>query len=164
MLLKSIEIIGTASNSTSFAFATGLLAQTEGTGNGGSLEVKTEVLTVKDGASISVATFGKGNAGNLSVRANSISLDGTSTTSRSGLLANAIEETGNGGNINIFTNELTVSNEATVSASNFQTRGTRPPGLGSPGNININANNILLSNEGNITVETVSGNEGKYHY
>ena len=125
----------------------------------GNLRIETNDLVVQDGASISAATFGTGDAGSLVVRAGSIELSGASDKGLSGLFANAIEETGNGGNLDIFTDELIVRDGATVSVSNFQSRNLGLPGSGSPGNLNIKADAILLD-EGTITAETAAGDQG----
>jgi large exoprotein involved in heme utilization and adhesion len=65
-------------------------------GNGGTLTLETQRLSVRDGAQISTSTFGNGDGGDLTVTANDVELLG----SRSALAA-SVEPTaiGNGGTL-----------------------------------------------------------------
>ena len=146
---ESVEVLNNSSISS----------QTQGLGDkAGNLRIETNDLVVQDGASISAATFGTGDAGSLVVRAGSIELSGASDKGLSGLFANAIG-TGNGGNLDIFTDELIVRDGATVSVSNFQSLNRSLPGSGAPGNLSIEADTILLD-EGTIEAKTVAGDQG----
>lgn len=128
-------------------------------GNGGNLNLETEQLTLNDGSLIGATTFGIGNAGTVTIRANdSINLSGITEFSRGGIFASALEGNGNGGNVDIFTDQLTISDGAIISASNFSSRGVAgggsAPGTGEPGNIRIVANSLRLENEGRIEART----------
>jgi filamentous hemagglutinin family protein len=78
---ESVELVGANEFSSSGLFSSAII----GTGNGGNLTVITDLLTVRDGATISVSNFssrdiekkfgGKGSAGDLEIQANSILLD-----------------------------------------------------------------------------------------
>jgi len=126
-----------------------LLSQTEGTGAGGNLTVNTNFLSITNGAQISASTFGKGNAGSLTVKAQNINLDG----SFSGLFAQT-EGTGAGGNLTINTNSLTVTNKALISARNLE-------GTGAGGNLTINTNSLTATNKAQISASTFGdGNAG----
>jgi large exoprotein involved in heme utilization and adhesion len=129
------------------------------TGNGGNLAIETGRLTIVDGLStISATSFGNGNAGSLSIGAESIELRGFTETGRSGIFASALQGSGNGGDINIVTKNLTIADGATITASNFPSseNSTVPAGTGQPGNISIQANSIRLETGGRIVAATQS--------
>jgi large exoprotein involved in heme utilization and adhesion len=127
-------------------------------GNGGDLNIETGRLTVEDGAQISASSFDKGNAGSLTISAESIKLRGFTETGRGGIFASALRGSGNGGDINIVTNDLTIAEGATIAASNFPSieNSTVPAGTGQPGNINIQASSIRIKNGGRIVAATQS--------
>jgi filamentous hemagglutinin family protein len=118
------------------------------TGNGGKLTINTERLNVKNGAQISASTFGKGNAGDLSIEASEIELAGKELRlpepAPSGLFAQVNGEgTGNGGTLSVSTGKLIVKDGAQIS--------TAARNSGNAGDINITASNsILLSGAANI--------------
>ncbi|NET65540.1 MAG: filamentous hemagglutinin N-terminal domain-containing protein [Moorea sp. SIO1G6] len=129
----------TVNASSSAELSSGLFARTFGTGKARELNITTGQLIVKDGAQVSVSTFGEGDGGNLTVDADSIQLIGTSADGRvrSGLFAQANEDsTGNGGELNITTGQLMVSDGAQVSV------GTS--GEGDGGSLSVNASSIQL--------------------
>ncbi|MCA1992471.1 MAG: filamentous hemagglutinin N-terminal domain-containing protein [Coleofasciculus sp. S288] len=95
------------------------------------------------------------NAGNITVRAESINLSGVSPTqgSPSGFFSDTEGQfSGHGGNINITTGSLRVADGAVVSA--------RSQGAGDAGNVNAIANFVELDNAGKLTAETAVGNGG----
>ncbi|ARV59878.1 hypothetical protein BZZ01_15680 [Nostocales cyanobacterium HT-58-2] len=113
---------------------TGIFAEVgnEATGNAGDIRVNTQRLNLQDGAYISSATSGNGNAGNLTLQANDIELIGAN----SGLFLSVEEGAkGNGGILNITTNRLTVRNGGVISS--------RTSGQGRAGDIRINANDSI---------------------
>ncbi len=133
----------------------------DATGTGGDITIETGTLTVKDDSQIGAATFGDGDAGNLTVNATeSINLSGVNEVGqfRSGLLTNALIGDGKGGNIIITTGELNITDGAIIAASNFPSfaGSSTEPGTGVPGTIDIQANSINLSNEGRIVASTQS--------
>ena len=67
----SVELIGTSADGR---FPSGLLTQTQNTGNAGNLTIQTGQLIVVDGAELSVSSQGSGEAGDLQVVASSIRL------------------------------------------------------------------------------------------
>ncbi len=103
----------------------------EAEGNGGSIDINTRSLTVRNNAELAVGTLGKGNAGSMTIRAT----DGVSFNS--GFASSAAERvegivgTRRAGDINITTGSLDVTNGAQLAA---YTRGK-----GSAGTVNINA-------------------------
>ncbi|NJN10552.1 MAG: filamentous hemagglutinin N-terminal domain-containing protein [Richelia sp. RM1_1_1] len=95
-------------------------------GNGGEIQVTTGTLSLSNGAFFSASTLGTGNAGNVFISADSVSMVNGyiySTVDR--------EAVGNGGNINI--------NAGTVSATNGSELQASTSGQGNGGNIIINA-------------------------
>ncbi|WP_414518647.1 filamentous hemagglutinin N-terminal domain-containing protein [Nostoc sp. PCC 9305] len=105
-------------------------------GNAGNIEITTNSLLL-DNADIRTATFGQGNAGNITIKAGDrISLDNDGTISS----AVAQKANGNGGNTNITTGSLFLDNNARLSANTN--------GRGNAGNITIKASDrISLDND-----------------
>lgn len=114
-----------------------------GKGNAGRIQIDTQGLNLRDGAFISSATFGQGNAGDLIVNADNIFLVGEATS-----LSSAVVEggRGNGGNLRVSTNRLFLQDGAFISS--------RISGVGKAGNIFIDAKNQVRL-EGNNTVISV---------
>lgn len=108
-----------------------------------------------NGAQISTATGGKGDAGNVTITAqDSISFNGVGSN---GLLSGVYSTVnrggvGNGGNIRVTTGSLSVTNRAALSVSSF--------GQGAAGNIEVGSNSIRLNNQALIQAITASGNGG----
>jgi len=160
---NTVEIIGFSVNGNSSSFSAG----TEGTGEGGNLTIETKQLTVRDGAQISVSTFGAGNAGSLTVKADVVEVIGISADGQfsSGLFAST-EGTGNAGNLTIETKQLTVRDGAQILASTFgagnagdlmveadlvEVIGTSADGQFSSG---LYSNTFGTGDGGNLTIET----------
>ncbi|MEQ9001122.1 MAG: S-layer family protein [Coleofasciculus sp. B1-GNL1-01] len=138
---ESIELIGTGFESFEQTFiagslsgqlrpfnpGTGLFTGAVGEGLGGTIEINTKQLKLRDGAIIFSPTFGQGSGENLSVRAwESVELIG------SGLVTSTVKDaTGAAGNITINTRQLIVRDGAVVAAVTF--------GKGAGGEIAINA-------------------------
>lgn len=131
------EISGSAEN----GFTSSLFANVDlgATGEGGNLLIETDSLFVGGGAQVNVNTFGLGNAGTLTVRANEIELFSVSDDEVyfSGLYAQAdVGETGAGGDINIETDLLLLDDSAEINVNTF--------GDGDAGKITIQAQEIEL--------------------
>ena len=133
---SDIELAGTFPGGNS----SGLFAnvQTDATGNGGSIQVETDRLQIRDGAQIAAITFGAGNAGELTVRASDLELAGTSGGGNpSGLLASAeVGATGNGSNLTVETDRLQVSDGAQIAVSTG--------GTGNGGELTVRASESIL--------------------
>jgi filamentous hemagglutinin family protein len=119
----------------------GLSASTlpSSTGDAGDLTIKTNTLLVRDGAQVSVSTFGSGKGGSLTVDASDVQLIGRRADGRfpSGLFASADpNSTGDAGNLTIKTNTLLVRNGAQVSASTS--------GSGKGGSLRVDASDVQL--------------------
>ncbi len=155
-----IEIGGTSVRGN----PSGITAQAEAgsTGNGRDVSIETDRLHLFNGAQIGTITFGAGNAGNLTVQAGSILLEGSAaeTRTRSGLFAAAIAGTGDGGNLSVAADQLIIQNGAAIGASNFQSRNLLPPGTGAAGNIQIDVRSLKLAQDGRITADSAGGSRG----
>ncbi|MFM6750688.1 MAG: filamentous hemagglutinin N-terminal domain-containing protein [Dolichospermum sp.] len=117
-------------------------------GNGGSITIDTSTLTLENGGYISANTYGKGNAGNVVIKATQ------GVNVRGWLSSDVFNDTaeGNGGSITIDTSTLTLENDGIINASTF--------GKGNAGDINIEARNITIDQSG-VYSSTVGDGEGK---
>ena len=111
------------------------------TGKGGNLIVETGNLSLADGGAITASTFGEGNAGNISIRANNLEVKDTFVNSlglRSGI-NNAVtfEGIGDGGNVDIIANNLSLIDGGSITVDSL--------GEGNAGNMNIQSQNINIT-------------------
>ncbi|WP_416673938.1 two-partner secretion domain-containing protein [Egbenema bharatensis] len=162
------ELSGTAIDAQGQRSASGLFATTFGTGDGGSLEFSGGQLLIRDGAVISAATLGAGDAGSVSVTADTIELVGLDE-SRQGASSIASEtnlgSTGSGGSVVVSARQLNIRNGAAISTS------TRGPGNAGNLRITVEESAILSSasvlSNGQLTASglfastTSSGNAGQ---
>ena len=156
IIVKNISLFGTNDSSTNIASA----AERDSTGNGGTLTITSDNLSINNGAQISVATRGSGNAGSLILKnAKLIDIAGQVENGRSGLFANAFLDTGNGGDIDVTSGQITVRDGGIISASNFRSNTSASPGSGSVGSITITSPSILLDG-GRINIDSLSGSRG----
>ncbi|MGI0488764.1 filamentous hemagglutinin N-terminal domain-containing protein [Pantanalinema rosaneae CENA516] len=111
----------------------GLIARTGGTGKAGAINISTKQLQVNDRATISTATYGAGDSGNITIRAtNSVEVIGSDETIASSISTDSQpDSTGNAGNLKIDTRRLTVREGGQVSTASF--------GSGNGGTLIINA-------------------------
>jgi len=133
---ESVQVIGVGvSGDDTFPSLISTRADENSTGDAGDLSINTQQLLVKDGGQVSVSTFGKGNAGNLSISAKeSVEVIGVSANGKfsSGILAQALEgSTGDAGDLNINTQQLLVFDGGRVNAITFAE--------GNAGNVTISA-------------------------
>ncbi|GAB4288092.1 MAG: hypothetical protein Fur0025_22110 [Oscillatoriaceae cyanobacterium] len=124
------------------------------TGNAGNITIRSNNITVKDGAEITTSTLGSGNAGNLrienagllEVSGGAFNPKGQFQPSRISALA-APMSSGNAGNVDISTGRLEVRDMGEISALTT----TSVPG----GNITIETVDLTLAGGGQISVNTV---------
>ncbi|MCC5663620.1 filamentous hemagglutinin N-terminal domain-containing protein [Nostoc sp. CHAB 5784] len=136
-------------------FVTGLSAdaQPNSTGDAGDLTIKTNILLVRDGAQVSVGTFGAAKGGNLSVDAQEVQLIGGDSQFVTGLSASAQpDSTGNAGDLTIRTNTLLIRDGAEVSADTL--------GTGKGGNLTIKTNTLLVRNGAQVRAITLGAGKG----
>ena len=101
-------------------------------GSGGTLKIKTEKLTVRDGATISNSTLGDGNGGDITIDSSTIKVIGTSelfSFPSSITVAAEPGSTGNSGNLMINTATLSVQAGGVISSAAL--------GTGNGGNLTI---------------------------
>lgn len=173
-----VELVGVAlsadgellTNDKGLPFPSGLFAGTGigSSGNGGTLSVETNRLSLRDGAAVQTSTLGQGDAGNLRVQATDlVELIGTAKGSQfpTSLVAvsggipgfpGVIEATGKGGDLSIETGELIVQDGAAVAVSSLSTASDAK----GAGNLEVQARTIRLNNKGKLTSETASGDGG----
>ncbi len=145
-----IEVIGRSSNDR-VASDLSTAANPGSTGNSGNITLETGQLIVQDGAQITSAAAGKGNAGNLLIRASdSTEVIGTSLINNRfpSIISSSVIPTasGNGGDLTIETNKLSVRNGAQVFSGTL--------GIGNGGNLNI------VSKEIEVTGTAADGRNG----
>ena len=134
---NQLELVGTSPGQAPSSLFT--IVEFGATGNGGTLNIETESLSISQGAQLAASTFGDGNAGILNVDANQINLTGTSRDGiGSGLFSNVeFGATGNGGQINVEAARLYIADGAQIGGTTFY--------LGRGGSINVKANEIELT-------------------
>ena len=133
---ESVQVIGIGvSGEDTFPSLISTRADENSTRDAGNLTINTQQLLVKDGGQVSVSTFGKGNAGELTINASeSVEVIGVSANGKfsSGILAQALEgSTGDAGSLKINTQQLLVEDGAQVNAITFAE--------GNAGNVTISA-------------------------
>lgn len=148
--IDSVEVIGRSADER---FSSSLLAQSDGSGEAGNLRINTGRLIVRDGARVSVGTFGAGKGGNLEIKAESVELIGRPGDSQriSGLLAESASS-GNAGNLTVNAERLSLRNRAAISSRSLST--------GTAGDINITARNTLQAENGTIRTDSTQSRGG----
>ncbi|KAB8334250.1 filamentous hemagglutinin N-terminal domain-containing protein [Scytonema tolypothrichoides VB-61278] len=139
-----VEVIGTGTPGEGTSLRANV--ESEGTGKGGDLTIETKKLVVRN-AQVGTSLFGKGEGGNLTVRAtDSVELSGKVFSTNpnnpnepirnpAGLFSQINSEgEGKGGNLTIETNRLSVGDGAKVQVATF--------GKGDAGNLLIRASDI----------------------
>ena len=130
----------------------GLFAETsaESTGKGGSIFIDPRLVIIENGAGVSVASGGAGDAGDISLQADNLRLN-------NGFIA-AITNSTQGGNINLQLGELLLlrNNSLISTTAGFAQAG------GNGGNITINSPFIVSvpKEDSDITANAFSGNGG----
>ena len=147
---QQIELAGTQPLGSSGLFSGALV----GTGAGGDLQVNSDRLLIRDGATISASNFpsrstttlpGQGPAGNITLQANNIVLDrGTVTASTA---------TGGSGNVQVRSQVILLKNGSLIAAN---AQGAEPGG-----NISINTTFLIGSGNSDITANALNAQGGR---
>jgi filamentous hemagglutinin family protein len=150
---KSIEVSGVNNYGASSGIYT-IVQSASATGSAGNLILNTSDLLVTTGGQISASTQGIGNAGNLTVMADRLRVEGTNGAQSSGLFASVLPTaTGNGGLLSLTTTKLEVLDGGRIT--------TDSAGSGAAGNLSLKTSDLLVSNGGQISASTQgSGNAG----
>ncbi|MGI2906546.1 filamentous hemagglutinin N-terminal domain-containing protein [Tolypothrix sp. VBCCA 56010] len=123
-------------------------------GQGGSIDINTNTLSVNQGGQITASTLGNGKAGTVRIDArDAVSLDGVGTNGFSSgvFTSTGSQANGSGGAIAVKTNSFSLSNGAVVNAqtSNSQTGG----------DVTIEANTFNIKNGGQVITTTRSSGD-----
>ncbi|PLZ84512.1 filamentous hemagglutinin [Fischerella muscicola CCMEE 5323] len=113
------------------------------TGNAGDIEISTGSLFVRNGGVLSASTFGKGDAGNITINAPNgiVSFDGTEKRGLSTSAAFSTVEAGGegkGGEINITARSLSLTSGGQLNTLVRGTNNINPGGIGDAGNVKLN--------------------------
>ena len=128
---------------------------TGSTGNSGDINIQTGSLYMTEGAHVTASTFGKGDAGSVTINANDlVKFDGEDKDgSNSMALSQVVEGAGKAGGVSITTASLEVLNGAQLGAGTF--------GKGDAGSVTIEAND-LVKFDGGVAFSVVGpGGKGK---
>nr|MDJ0594514.1 S-layer family protein [Pleurocapsa sp. MO_226.B13] len=124
--------------------------QKEGTGTGGNVELTTTNLSLANSSQIVADTQGEGNAGDITVDATNIVLDGINSEIRSAVQSTGI---GDAGDIKITTDSLSLNNSAALNTSTQE-------GRGDAGTVEINATSVTVDGDSEIRSETTGQGNG----
>ncbi|MEG4032022.1 MULTISPECIES: two-partner secretion domain-containing protein [unclassified Microcoleus] len=134
-------------------------ADTNSAARGGSMNISTPLVILRDGGLISTASLGKGDAGSITINAGRVEIIGNggqgefnSQIQTSVGIASRVRNpnaTANGGSLNLNVGELILRNGGTL---NLQALGAARAG-----NINVKADSISLDNQSSIDGRTESG-------
>lgn len=147
----SVELIGTLPTFTRLGSALLTSVEPISTGKGSDLIVETPRFTVRDGAVVSTATFGEGDAGSLIVKASDlVELVGASADGQyASRLTSRTTSSNNAGSLKIGTRQLSVRDGAEVNVGST--------GSGNAGDLQINADSVSLDQQAALSSETTSG-------
>lgn len=122
-------------------------------GQGGNVNITATNLQVLNGAQLTAATFGDGDAGSLTLNITARALVDDANSPGVTTIASSVEPgaRGNAGNVNISANELQVINVGTLRASTS--------GQGNAGNVEVTANTLDVLNGGQLSASTFADGE-----
>ncbi|MFK5970134.1 MAG: filamentous hemagglutinin N-terminal domain-containing protein [Candidatus Marithrix sp.] len=115
-------------------------SKNENAGNGGNLLIEANKVSFKNYAGITIATYGKGNTGNITINSDILEITGVSKKGgHSGIyaVANTKSNGGNAGNISINSKKICLTDGAYITTNSFSS--------GDAGNITINAEIITIA-------------------
>jgi large exoprotein involved in heme utilization and adhesion len=150
---ESVELVGIKDELSSAGIATGsgdpllqnFFQLPPPTGAAGNISIFAPRLTVRDGATINVGSFGTGAAGSINVVADSLALNTKGTI-------DATNVSGTGGNINLRSQDIQLRDNSRITAVG---------GGGSGGNITLNSDILVGANNSDITTNARSTEGGR---
>jgi large exoprotein involved in heme utilization and adhesion len=150
---ESVEIVGTTREGSASLIVTAsgdlptqnFFGQQRASGGAGSLSIATGRLSVRDGALVSVQSFGTGAAGSINVVADSIALNAQGIIDGRSL-------SGIGGNINLRARDIQLRNNSRI---------TTDARAGEGGNITLNSDILVGRNNSDITANAKSAAGGR---
>jgi filamentous hemagglutinin family protein len=134
--------IGSANQTLTISGPGFITAETEGSGQGGSLNLKGSSISFAQGVKATTEASGSGQGGTINVNADSLNLDNQAQINSN------TSSSGNGGRIALNAPNLTLNNGAVVTA--------RTTGSGRGGTVQLQGNTIVL--DGGSRVSAESGN------
>ncbi|MBE9011079.1 filamentous hemagglutinin N-terminal domain-containing protein [Pseudanabaenaceae cyanobacterium LEGE 13415] len=178
----SIDLSGTV-DPLNNRFSSGLGSTTTATGNAGSVSVSTRTLRIFNGATLSTSSRGSGQGGNLQIRAKAIELvgDGTSLGSlayaegnagnvalltenlsiRDGaFIATSTYGGGRGGTLQVEANEIDIVGRTSDDVFSSFLGSLSFPNAGDAGNVSIVARNLSIRNGAAVTTSSRSSGNG----
>lgn len=138
-----------------------IISLSQGTGEGGDIDIKANSIAINDLAAIVTDTAHGADAGAIKVVAHSINLEsgGTISSSSSDLAIippNTINA-GKGGDIYIQTSSLNLTDEGTlIASSSFSADGVGVVGGGVGGNISMHTDNLTVANHAQVQADSSS--------
>lgn len=146
---QSIQVVGANSAGISSGIFT-VVDRPNATGNAGNLTLNTSNLLLSAGGQVATSTFGIGNAGNLSVTADQIRIEGSQGSQPSGLFASVTPTgKGQGGLLSVISNKLEVFNGGRIT--------TESAGAGAAGSLTVRANTIDLAGSSSLGPSALLG-------
>jgi filamentous hemagglutinin family protein len=118
-------------------------------GDAGPISIKADSLVIGGDTTISSDSSGAGNGGTITVKTDSIT-----ATDRAGISSDALLS-GNGGSIQLTTNSLDMTDDSVIKTSTFGSNAS-----GDAGNIVIHADNITMAGDATINSSTELGSQG----
>lgn len=110
-----------------FRIPTSIYDRTSGNGDSGTISIATKSLSLSAGAQISASTFSAGNGGSVNISAEDISISGFNLFASAIFAQTTAGASGQGGSVDITTNTLNILNGGTISVdslNNFGNAGT----------------------------------------
>ncbi len=150
-----------------FGLPSGIATQTFSTGNAGNTTILTRELAIRNGGVVSAGTATPGDAGQLVVEADRVSVDGVHASGQPSVLGtfaaapdDAIRNAfflpelpeGDTGQLRLSANNVDITNGGTVSVAH--------DGTGNAGELQVNAEQLRLLNGGSLSATTRSGEGG----
>jgi large exoprotein involved in heme utilization and adhesion len=150
---ESVEIVGTTREGSASVIVTAsgdlptqnFFGQQRASGAAGSLSIATGRLSVRDGALVSVQSFGTGAAGSINVVADSIALNAQG-------IIDGTTVSGIGGNINLRSRDIQLRDNSRI---------TTDARAGEGGNITLNSDILVGRNNSDITANAKSAAGGR---
>ncbi|MEG3960455.1 S-layer family protein, partial [Microcoleus sp. herbarium2] len=150
---ESVEIVGTTREGSASVIVTAsgdlptqnFFEQQRASGAAGSLSIATGRLSVRDGALVSVQSFGTGAAGSINVVADSIALNTKGTIDGRSV-------SGTGANINLLARDIQLRDNSRI---------TTDSGAAEGGNITLNSDILVGRNNSDITANARSAEGGR---
>lgn len=117
-------------------------------GNGGDVDIESDFLAIRGGSAISAATFGRGDAGSLSVSADRIVLSGENSPFPNGIFGNVqVSGIGHGGDVRVEASNLQILSGSEISAV--------LSGTGEAGNLRVSAGTLVLDRENSVSANGI---------